>query len=371
MHVPKTAGSTVNRILKFCSYSGREQCQIITAPDLIKYALHGDWLSGHLSKDVFEAGFAGLDRAREYFSTVRRPVAQLVSYLNWQFELSRQGRVVGNHGDAVDVRATNFSNPMSIVALLDKHADAFLNVQSRYLIGPDFATISQGEFLRRLSSYSFIAREDNLPNLYRAFGFPKLPNELEGLRENVTPPHFDASGFDSPIVHEFLAQRHAHDLRLYDAVGEITWSAEARNPFRTFEFGCVCISPESSDEQRYLDANPDVVDAIKLGHIASGHEHYDVYGRTEHRLMRSGAVDEFFSRETREFAPTFQSTGFEFPRATRENFDEQGYLDANPDVADAVLRGQFPSGRAHFELHGHSEGRLIRPAVGWKDGAVQ
>jgi len=62
---------------------------------------------------------------------------------------------------------------------------------------------------------------------------------------------------------------------------------------------------------------------------------------------------------------TFQSTGFEFSRATRENFDEQGYLDANPDVAEAVLRGQFPSGRAHFDRHGHSRAGLYgHPSAG-------
>lgn len=43
--------------------------------------------------------------------------------------------------------------------------------------------------------------------------------------------------------------------------------------------------------------------------------------------------------------------------ATPDGFDEQGYLDANPDVADEVARGGFSSGRHHFTVFGRHEGR--------------
>src|SRR4051795_10373271 len=46
--------------------------------------------------------------------------------------------------------------------------------------------------------------------------------------------------------------------------------------------------------------------------------------------------------------------------ATPENFAESGYLAANPDVAEAVRKGQFRSGRQHFDGHGRKEGRLVR-----------
>lgn len=45
---------------------------------------------------------------------------------------------------------------------------------------------------------------------------------------------------------------------------------------------------------------------------------------------------------------------------TRDTFDEAGYLAANPDVAAAVAAGHFRSGRAHFDRHGHGEGRRQR-----------
>lgn len=39
-------------------------------------------------------------------------------------------------------------------------------------------------------------------------------------------------------------------------------------------------------------------------------------------------------------------------------FDEEDYLDANPDVREAVRQGLFPSGLAHFQNNGHQEGRF-------------
>ncbi|WP_170950234.1 class I SAM-dependent methyltransferase [Mesorhizobium sp. WSM3864] len=44
---------------------------------------------------------------------------------------------------------------------------------------------------------------------------------------------------------------------------------------------------------------------------------------------------------------------------TFENFDEEGYLQSNPDVAAAVREGRLSSGRYHFEIIGHTESRRI------------
>jgi SAM-dependent methyltransferase len=46
--------------------------------------------------------------------------------------------------------------------------------------------------------------------------------------------------------------------------------------------------------------------------------------------------------------------------ATEETFDEDGYLDVNPDVARAVAAGQFQSGLQHFRAFGQKEGRRMR-----------
>jgi SAM-dependent methyltransferase len=49
--------------------------------------------------------------------------------------------------------------------------------------------------------------------------------------------------------------------------------------------------------------------------------------------------------------------------ATAANFEEAGYLAANPDVAEVVqgsLANRWASGRAHFDAIGHAEKRLVR-----------
>jgi len=47
--------------------------------------------------------------------------------------------------------------------------------------------------------------------------------------------------------------------------------------------------------------------------------------------------------------------------ATDENFDEEAYLSANPDVARVLKEGiSLLSGRQHFDLFGKAEGRCIR-----------
>ena len=43
-------------------------------------------------------------------------------------------------------------------------------------------------------------------------------------------------------------------------------------------------------------------------------------------------------------------------------FVELDYLFANPDVHQAVMDQQFPSGYEHWLAHGRAEGRLLRAA---------
>src|SRR5258708_34967706 len=44
---------------------------------------------------------------------------------------------------------------------------------------------------------------------------------------------------------------------------------------------------------------------------------------------------------------------------SNDNFDEHGYLTANPDVAAAVADGRLGSGREHFDLIRHGDGRPV------------
>lgn len=53
--------------------------------------------------------------------------------------------------------------------------------------------------------------------------------------------------------------------------------------------------------------------------------------------------------------------GNAMPRLAPDSFTELGYLDANPDVEDAVRTGQFASGFEHWMQHGRTEGRALQP----------
>ena len=77
-----------------------------------------------------------------------------------------------------------------------------------------------------------MASETKLPQIYRAFGFARLPHGMNKFRENEAKYEIDAQVFNSPQMRKFLTEHHRHDLRLYAAVQATAWPAEARRPFR-------------------------------------------------------------------------------------------------------------------------------------------
>ena len=95
----------------------------------------------------------------------------------------------------------------------------------------------------------------------------------------------------------------------------------------------IVISAISFDENYYLRHNPDVLDKVRSGEIASAREHYVSFGYFEDRFPRAIPVDEVW------------------------------YLSQYPDVREAVLYGSFDSARQHFERDGFKEGRL--PSANW------
>ena len=42
-----------------------------------------------------------------------------------------------------------------------------------------------------------------------------------------------------------------------------------------------------------------------------------------------------------------------------DGFDEREYLRCNPDVRQAIMRGQMASGAAHYQTFGMREGRRL------------
>jgi hypothetical protein len=146
----------------------------------------------------------------QIFATTREPIARLLSGLNWHFEVSHRGiesllaHSVAEQLHIAEVQATDFSRLYSIMALVLKPDSGFLNCQARYILGADFASISDSEITRRLNSYCYIATEQTLPDLYQAFGFAEIPRDANEFRENAASKyHFDITIFKRPNFAHF------------------------------------------------------------------------------------------------------------------------------------------------------------------------
>jgi GT2 family glycosyltransferase/glycosyltransferase involved in cell wall biosynthesis len=94
--------------------------------------------------------------------------------------------------------------------------------------------------------------------------------------------------------------------------------------------------PESFNETSYLKVNPDVAAAVKAGKIRSGRAHWQAHGFAEGRPLKCK-----------------NDAAVSLP----PDFDEQAYLELNPDVAIAVSKGDFASGADHYRQLGVKEHR--------------
>lgn len=126
----------------------------------------------------------------------------------------------------------------------------------------------------------------------------------------------------------------------------------------------------SYNELTYLALNPDVAAAVRAGAFALGYDHYLAFGEREGRLASPyGSFDaNFYTAENPDVAqitttaPGLQQHylrygNFEYRSPSASQFNESGYLAANPDVAAAVFSGAIASGLAHYTAWGRAEGR--------------
>jgi hypothetical protein len=96
-----------------------------------------------------------------------------------------------------------------------------------------------------------------------------------------------------------------------------------------------CLSPLLAkvkiDEKWYLEAYPDVQEAIASGVVPNVPAHYARFGFYEHRMPYRILVDEAW------------------------------YVAEYADVRAAIAQNHFESGQAHFEADGFREGRIPYP----------
>jgi hypothetical protein len=224
IHVPKTAGSTVNHVLKMWDRRGQDHCEaIIDDPArLAQRVADIRWISGHVTLPVMRDALSAVTaRPTEFFGLVRDPTAQVISHYNWLIEIfHRGGEFYFGHPPEIReiserIRASDHADPAAIIANLSAFSGLFLNQQSRCVLGMVEEGLTEADLREGLAAYACVTTEAELPELIlRATG-----RRLEGApRKNQSPYHFDRAVFATPELRAFLAEHNALDQRLYDLV---------------------------------------------------------------------------------------------------------------------------------------------------------
>lgn len=124
------------------------------------------------------------------------------------------------------------------------------------------------------------------------------------------------------------------------------------------------------DESFYLQQNPDVVDAIEAGLVASGYDHFITSGIAEGRNPSILYNNDFYLANNADVAAAvengifqsglqhFLTDGVDQLRSPSAQFSQVEYLDANPDVLTAIGQGSFSNGFEHYVQFGADENRV-------------
>lgn len=219
VHVPKTAGSTVNAVLKEHIPNGRDHMQAILGDDLRlrRSASNLSWMSGHVDRDKIEARIRGLtNRPVRFFACVRHATAHQVSHYNW---LLVQGEKFdkGSHFNKISLAMKrNGFTPDGVIRTLTQFPN-LLNFQADFLLGRDFQgdeTEIRAALARR---FEMVASDPD-----------ELVSAMLGRRtvtmrrDNVASYAFNPAIFYDSKVLDFLAERNRKDETLYRVVSTIS-----------------------------------------------------------------------------------------------------------------------------------------------------
>jgi hypothetical protein len=242
VHIPKTAGTTVNDVL---SEQVASRIHIEGVPALMA-DLSADiperFVSGHLS---VPQALGLLDRSNWFvFTFLRDPVEQLISYLKWMQHSAKFDILQTFPDDQKDVCNFLLETNLSDVGRLNEMMSTlpaarylFDNCQVRYLSGhlTDDAWVDRQHLYRaydmvqELDLVGFTENlDDGLAKLVRASG---LPLTIKSRRSNPGPPTARPD-FSRPEVRDFYRSLVALDLELLGAIK--SWSRRALFHLRRF-----------------------------------------------------------------------------------------------------------------------------------------
>jgi len=226
IHVPKTAGSTVNHYLENKSNNGFSHCEsFINQEEILRGRVDiVDWLSGHVNYEVARNAIEAItDRKIKFYSCMREPKEQVISHFNWLIEIGYKSNEffyshpINIQNISFEIRASDLNNKYSVMNILTKYRGLFLNSQARTILGRNL-TNDRNVIRKILSEYEFIGTNKSLDILInRVVG----ENSASTIKKNVSTYHFDTSLFDDEEIDYFLKVHNGIDSLLYKLVGDI------------------------------------------------------------------------------------------------------------------------------------------------------
>ncbi|WP_095587942.1 hypothetical protein [Actibacterium ureilyticum] len=219
VHVPKTAGTTINAALAATLGPGRDHIQaLIRDRAALADTLSGArWVAGHVPLPVLRTALAEQRVSARFVTALRAPVAHVASHYNWLIEIGHRGRAFlqGHPPEIRDIhlhlRNTDNSNPAAVIANLETYAGLFLNCQARHVIGRHYA-LAETAFLNELDAYDTVVFSDDVRAGLARF-LPGRP--ADPATRNQSRYHFDPAIFDHPALRTFLMDRNRADETLW------------------------------------------------------------------------------------------------------------------------------------------------------------
>lgn len=222
IHVPKTASSTVNAVMKGHIPNGRGHVEAILADDgkFRRAANDLDWMSGHVSRDKIEARIREFtDRPVRFFACVRHATAQLVSHYNWLLINDGQFDEDSHLGRITSAMRNNGLTPDGVVRTLTQFPD-LLNFQTDFLLGRGFEGDDDAFRAALARRFELIAVDPD-----EAASAMLGRRTITMRRDNVASYAFDPAIFYKNKVLDFLAERNRKDETVYRVVSTLRGGA--------------------------------------------------------------------------------------------------------------------------------------------------
>lgn len=220
VHIPKTAGTTLNAALKKSGPGFKHVERILNKPNeaLTQKVKTWAWVSGHVPyEDLHPRLTAVTERELRFFTILRDPVRQLASHYNWWFVIYRRGpHSYFRYGKyfrdlSRQIRRADNSDPKQIAAILTEHAPLFMNMQSKFVLN-GYENWDTDAIRARLAEFRSIALNSQLSDVISEMTMGPAP---QARAKNVAKYAFDPVVFEHPVLQECLAEHHGIDLALW------------------------------------------------------------------------------------------------------------------------------------------------------------